>query len=605
MFEIRKYKRILWLLIFWCGIFAFSGIPIPKSQQAESAFEPPPSQYDIRSERNIFVPMRDGVKLATDLWFPVGVEKKLPAILVRTPYKKDGHPTVRFALYGYIVVAQDVRGKFGSEGTFTYLTDDADDGYDTISWIVKQPWSNGFVGTYGCSYSGENQIVLAKKKHPNHKTMILEAAGGAIGSADQSYRYLGLFEGGVFKLAGAFNHFISYFAKDKNDKGSERMERKKALRSLPLIDMMKRGGGPKTDWEDIVSHDLVDPWWDKIGYITDKDKFDIPTLHINSWFDYGVAESLYFFNLLQKNADSDRAKENQHILIFPTTHCDYGDVSENTKVGTLELGDARLGHFKTCLMWFDYWLKGIQNGVIDKPKVQLYIMGKNEWREENEWPLERTTYTPLYLFCDGKNDKEGRTDKEAKEGLGGLSFSIPGGETAISYRYDPDDPAPSYKWPGAVDTTKIESRQDILVYTTPPLEKGLEITGPAKAVLYVSSSAKDTDFMVKLMDVAPDGPVYNIVQGALRARYREGFGKKVWMEAEKVYKIEVDLHATSYYLSQGHRIRLDISSSDFPHYERNLNTGGNNYDETNWVVAINKIHHSKEYPSHVLLPIIR
>lgn len=599
MLKIKYLKIILSLAIFFRMIVAFAGIPLTNIQQAEKEFEPPPEKYDIRSERNIMVPMRDGIKLATDVWFPVGVTEKLPAILVRTPYKKDGHPTVRFALYGYIVVVQDVRGKFGSEGIFTYLADDANDGYDTISWIVKQPWSNGLVGTYGCSYPGENQILLAKKKHPHHTTMILEAAGGAIGSANQSYRYMGLYEGGVFALAGGFNHFMNYFAKDKNDRGSKRMERKKVLRSLPLIDMIKRGGGPKTDWEDIVSHDLADPWWDKIGYITDKDRFDTPALHINSWFDYGVAESLHFFNLMQQNAESARGRDNQRIIIFPTTHCDYGDVSEHTKVGNMNLGDARKGHFKACLLWFDHWLKGIQNEVREMPRVQLYVMGRNEWREEKEWPLKRTTYTPLYLWSDAKGEKT------VGDGVGGLSFSIPEKGTAQSYTYDPNDPGPSYKWPGAIDTSKIETRSDILVYTTPPLDMGLEITGLVRAILFVSADVKDTDFMVKLLDVAPDGSVYNIVQGAIRARYREGFDKKVWMKRNEVYEIEVDLHATSYFYAPGHRIRIDISSSDFPTYERNLNTGGNNYDETRWVVAENTIHHSKPYPSRIVLPVIR
>lgn len=568
-------------------------------QKAEQEFEPPPLRYDIRSERNIMVPMRDGVKLATDVWFPVGIKEKLPSILVRTPYKKDGHPTVRFALYGYIVVAQDVRGKFGSEGVFTYLADDANDGHDTLSWIVKQPWSNGKVGTYGCSYCGENQIVLAKKTHPNHITAILEAAGGAIGSANQSYRYLGLFEGGIFGLAGGFDYFMNYFAKDKNDRGAERVERNKALRSLPVIDMIKKSGGPKTDWEDILSHDLSDPWWDKGGYITDADRFNIPALHINSWFDYGVAESLYFYNLLQTKAESHLARDNQRIIIFPTTHCDYGDVSAKTQVGTLELGDARLGHFKTCLLWFDHWLKGIQNAATDMANVQVYIMGKNEWREEKEWPLKRTKYTPLFLQNGEKTNKKG----PVKDGE--LSFSIPTRDTANSFTYDPNDPAPPYEWPGAVDTSKIETRQDILIYATAPLDEGLEITGPIKAVLYVSSSARDTDFMAKLLDVTPDGTVYKIVQGALRARYREGFDRKVWMKPDEVYKIEIDLHATSYFYAQGHRIRLDVSSSDFPSYERNLNTGGNNFDETEWIQADNKIYHSKQHPSHVLLPVIR
>jgi putative CocE/NonD family hydrolase len=312
-----------------------------------------------------------------------------------------------------------------------------------------------------------------------------------------------------------------------------------------------------------------------------------------------VAESFYFYNLLQINADNDLARDNQRIIIYPTTHCDYGDVSENTKVGTLDLGDARRSHFKTCLQWFDFWLKGVQNGVTDMPKIQLYVMGQNKWRDENEWPLKRTTYTPLYLGSENRIRKKGQQDS------GELGFSIPTGDTAKSYTYDPDNPAPSYKWPGEVDTFNIESRHDVLVYTTVPLADGLEITGPVKAIIYVSSSAKDTDFIVKLLDVTPDGSAYNIVQGAFRARYREGFHKKVWMKPDEVYKIEVDLHVTSYYYAPGHQIRIDISSSDFPNYERNLNTGGNNFDETKWVVAVNKVHHSKQFPSHVLLPVIK
>lgn len=596
MLRILNRNLIVFHAIFVIGTIPLLGSMSLSSQDLEKRFDPPP-QYKIRSERNIMVPMRDGVKLATDIWFPVGVEEKLPVILVRTPYMKDGHPTVRFVLYGYAVVVQDVRGKFNSEGIFTYLADDAVDGYDTITWIADQPWSNGKIGTYGCSYCGENQIVLAKQKHPNHITMILEAAGGAIGSANKSYGYLGLYEGGVFKLAGGFHYFMNFFAKDKTDKGSARVERDIALKSLPLIDMIQRSGGPKTDWEDIVSHDLTDPWWDKIGFITERDRFNIPTLHINSWFDYGVSESLAFFNLLQKNAETNMARDSQYIIIYPTTHCHYGDASKNTTVGTLNLGDARLGHFKICLEWFDYWLKGIKNGVTNMPKVQLYVMGKNKWRGEQEWPLARTTYTPLYLHSNGK------ANINADGGL--LDYSIPSKDGADRFTYDPEKPVPSYDWPGAIDTSKIESRQDILVYTSQPLKRNIEITGPVKAILYVSSSAKDTDFMVKLLDVTPDGSMVNIVQGAFRARYREGFDKKVWMKPGDTYRIEVELHSTSYCFAPGHRIHLDITSSDFPNHERNLNTGGNNYDETKWIVARNMIYHSKKYPSHVLLPVIQ
>ena len=216
MLKILSRNIIGFQAIFLIGASILLGSVSLSGQDLEKKFDPPPPQYEIRSERNVMVPMRDGVKLATDIWFPVGVKEKLPVILVRTPYMKDGHPTVRFVLYGYIVVVQDVRGKFNSEGIFTYLANDAEDGYDTITWIADQPWSNGKIGTYGCSYLGEDQIVLAKKKHPKHTAMILEAAGGAIGSANNSYGYLGLYEGGVFRLAGGFHYFMNFFAKDKN-----------------------------------------------------------------------------------------------------------------------------------------------------------------------------------------------------------------------------------------------------------------------------------------------------------------------------------------------------------------------------------------------------
>jgi putative CocE/NonD family hydrolase len=275
-------------------------------------------------------------------------------------------------------------------------------------------------------------------------------------------------------------------------------------------------------------------------------------------------------------------------------------------VGGRDVGDARFEYYKLYLKWFDHWLKGIDNGIEKMPKVQLYVMGRNTWRGEKQWPLARTQYTRYYLHSDGHAN--------SRSGTGTLSIKPPDKEPADRYTYDPGDPVPSRGGPicctgdphadGSYDQSEVENRRDVLVYTTPVLQQGIEVTGPLKAVLYVSSSAKDTDFTAKLVDVYPDGTAYNVQEGILRARHREGFTKKVWMRSGEVYEVPVDLEATSNYFGAGHRIRVEISSSNFPRFDRNLNTGGNNYDETKWVKAENAVYHAAENASYVLLPVI-
>ena len=302
-----------------------------------------------------------------------------------------------------------------------------------------------------------------------------------------------------------------------------------------------------------------------------------------------------------------RGRDNQFIVVSPTSHCESENATDHTVVGERDLGDAQFDYWGLYLRWYDHWLKGADNDVTRMPKLQIYVMGDNKWRGENEWPLARTQFTNYYLHSKGKAN--------SAYGDGALSKQGPAQESADNFTYDPGDPVPSRGGPvcctgtpdspeGSFDQSEVEAREDVLVYTTPILDKGVEVTGPLQAVLFASSTARDTDFTVKLVDVYPDGSSYNIQEGILRARYREGWSQKVWMEPEKIYEFKVYMEATSNYFGQGHRIRVEISSSNFPRFDRNLNTGGNNYDETKWVTAKNTIQHSRQYPSHIILPVI-
>ena len=593
------------------------------SQSPTTPAKPSPKN-DVDLRESVWVPMRDGVRLSTDLYVPKGVSGRLPVIMIRTPYDKraqrrPGSAARTFASQGYLVAVQDTRGKFESEGSYTISKDDVGDGSDATTWLATQEWSNGKVGTYGCSYLGDTQVMQARVRNPHHTTMLPQAAGSSI-----HYRYFGTMDGGAIELAGGLGWFRGFgskrYLKYPEDMPAEVrryfeiapvlppiQDFRAIWNSLPVIDMMKKAGGPPTDWEEFVSHAPGDPWWDQFGYIKPDDRFDVPSLQINSWYDFGVAETLQQFNQFRTNAVSDRARNNQFIVVSPTEHCRSELATERTMVGQRDLGDARMPYWDMYLRWFDYWLKGVENGVTSMPKVRMYVMGRNVWRDEQEWPLARTRFSKFYLRS------AGRANSRSGDGL--LSDTPPADEPADSFVYDPAAPAPSVGGPGccsgtseapsgAFDQADVEQRNDVLVYSTPPLDQGVEVTGPIELVLYVSSSARDTDFTAKLVDVYPDGKAYNIQESILRARYREGFTRTVWMKPDEIYRLRIDLKATSNYFGPGHRLRLEVSSSSFPRYDRNLNTGGNNYDETRWLTARNTVHHTNRHPSHLVLPII-
>jgi uncharacterized protein len=550
----------------------------------------PTERYPVRVEMNVRFPMRDGVKLATDLYFPQGIEGRLPAIMIRTPYNRKVRTEAArmFAGQGYVVAVQDARGKFDSEGHFTVAANDTNDGSDTLDWMAAQPWSTGKIGTYGCSYLGSIQIELAKVRNPHHTAMIPQAAGGA-------YRFDDVLEGGAINLADNAPWFLKWGSKVEPAPEPPKVDVKEMLLTLPIIEMLKRVGAPPTDYEDFLTHVPGDPWWDSFGYVDRRHRFNTPSLQICSWYDTVVSEAFYLAQLMRKNGESARARNNQFLVIAPTTHCSFDSATEQTVVGKRELGDAQFDYNNLYLRWYDYWLKDQKNGVLSMPRIQIYVMGSNRWRSENEWPLARTKFTKYFLHSKGV--------AQGREGDGVLSTVAPVEERADRFSYDPKNPVPSLR-AGAQDQAEVEKRSDVLVYTTPPLKTGVEVTGPLEVVLFVGSSARDTDFTARLVDVYPNGVAYNLQEGILRARYREGFKKKVWMKHGEVYPLRIDLHATSNYFPPGHRIRLQISSSNFPRFDRNLNTGGNNYDETESIIAESMVHHSKGRASYVMLPVI-
>lgn len=571
----------------------------------------PPGPFEVVVEKDMMVPMRDGIRLATDMYFPKSGRERLPAITIRTPYHKGKDYAVDearyYAAHGYRVLVQDVRGKWKSEGKYVVSGADRKDGYDFIDWIVKQAWSDGQTGSTGCSYRGENQIMLAAEKHPAHKAMIARAAGGSVGKAGGYYSYFGAYQGGVFDLAGGYDWFTAYGTKNRTDGQFQPGDVEKVLQSLPLIDLLEQQGAGPTDWKAFASTPLSGSWWDSLGYITDQDTFDVPTLHVNSWYDYGVSQSLFLFNRFQQQAVSDEARKGQYAIISPVGHCDSEKATLNTMVGQVNVGDARLPYWETYLKWFDYWLKGEKNSVTEMPRVQYYLIGQGEWKSANSWPPSNSVNQTYYLHSGGSAN--------TSSGDGKLAVAAPGAQKPDLFTYDPGSPVPSRggtvcctgnpeDQSGIFDQSDIELRPDVLVYTGELLEKGLTLAGPVRAMLWVSSSARDTDFALKLVDVWPDGRAYNIQDGILRARYREGFDKQVMMAPGEIYRLEISLNDTAYSLKPGHRLRLEVSSSNFPRSARNLNTGGNNYDETEWVVAKNTIHHSAEYPSHLILPVI-
>ena len=381
-----------------------------------------------------------------------------------------------------------------------------------------------------------------------------------------------------------------------------------ALSHLPVSDILKNVNGKKEVYDKMIFRKPNDPAWYTGGLYHDDMGFGVPSFWFCSWYDVSISPNLALFNHVRNNIKDPAVSNNQYLVIAPTLHCAYTRATENTIVGERNVGDARLNYDEQIYSWFDLWLKGEKNGFKENtPRVQYYTMGSNQWQQAEQWPPKSAKMKTFYLSSKG--------GANSLYGDGKLGKAKPGKKTPHdSFTYDPMNPVKSYGGNvcctgnavkgGSFDQQHIETRNDILVYTSAPLNKGIEVSGFIETTLYVASDVKDTDFTIKLIDVYPDGRAYNLDETIQRVRYRNGYDKEEFMKKGRVYKIEMTPMSTSNYFEKGHQIRIEISSSNFPRFTRNLNTGGNNFDESEGVVANNQIHHSLKYPSQIRLPII-
>ncbi|MGB5481992.1 MAG: CocE/NonD family hydrolase [Eudoraea sp.] len=589
-------------------------------------------------DQKVMMPMRDGIRLATDIYRPK-TDKKVPVIFSRTPYNfnswGDGEQKTRTAerayevvQQGYAYVVQNERGRYYSEGEWDILGIPLTDGYDAFSWMKDQPWSNGKIGTLGCSSTAEWQMAVAALDHPSHAAMVPQSFGAGVGRVGDYYEQGNWYRGGAEQLL-----FFAWLYGVEHDKYKPRIPQgasqedlirisrfydlapenppvnmSEALAHLPIQDILQNIQGKREVFDKMVRRNPNHKDWYKGGLYHDDMEIGVPSFWFASWYDVSISPNLALYNHVRNNSKDQFVKDNQYLVIAPTLHCRYTRATENTIVGERNVGDARLNYSEQIYSWFDLWLKGENNNFKDNtPRVQYYTMGSNVWQSAESWPPENSELKTFYLTSGGKAN--------SLYGDGRLSMKEPDSENAPdSFKYDPMNPVTSYGGNvcctgnavkgGAYDQQAMETRQDILVYTTEPLEEGMEVTGFIESSLYISSDAKDTDFTIKLVDVYPDGRAYNLDETIQRVRYREGYDKEVFMEKDKVYKINLTPMATSNFFEKGHRIRIEVSSSNFPRFARNLNTGGKNYDEKQGVVARNSVHHSKQYPSQIRLPIV-
>lgn len=588
-------------------------------------------------DEKVMMPMRDGVRLATDIYRPK-TDKKVPVIFSRTPYNfnswGDGKRRTRTAeraldavKRGYAYIVQNERGRYYSEGEWDILGVPLTDGYDAFTWMKNQKWSNGKIGTLGCSSTAEWQMAVAALDHPSHAAMVPQGYGAGVGRVGDINEQGNWYRGGVEQML-----FFSWLYGVEHDKFKPRIpagatqedlirisrfydlapenppvDMSKALTHLPIQDIIKNMKGKSEIFDKMIRRKPNDEEWYEGGLYHDNMDFGVPSFWFASWYDVSITPNLALFNHVRNNAKEEMIRDNQYLVIAPTLHCGYTRATENTIVGERSVGDARLNYSEQIYAWFDLWLKDEQNDFkVSTPRVQYYTMGANIWQSSETWPPENIELKTFYLESEG--------NANSLYGGGRLSKTKPKDEYMDTYTYDPMNPVPSYGGNvcctgnaikgGAFDQQQMETRNDILVYTSPVLEEGIEVSGFIESKLFVSSDAKDTDFTIKLIDVYPDGRAYNLDETIQRVRYREGYEKELFMEKDEVYEINLTPLSTSNFFKKGHRIRIEISSSNFPRFARNLNTGGDNYDESEGVVAKNSIYHSSEYPSHIKLPIV-
>ncbi len=579
----RRVICALLVTLFWAGALALAE-----------------EHYEVSVERGVPVKMRDGVVLRADIYRPKA-EGKFPVLLTRTPYDKRGEMDFGplAAARGYVVISQDVRGRYTSEGEWYTFKNESQDGYDTVEWAAALPYSNGKVGMFGGSYVGATQM-LAAIAAPPHLAGILPVVTAS------NYHENWTYQGGAFEqwfdqswtTGLAENTLDRRMAKDSY---ATRWDMKLPLTEYPLLDPGTPTGLADyyLDW---LAHPAYDDYWKRWSIEEHFSQIQVPALHVAAWYDLFQDGSFQNYLGIKAHGASDAARNGQRLLVIVGGHAGSGPV-----IGEVDFGkDSVLDEDALTLRWYDYLLKGVENGMGSEKPVKLFVMGKNVWREEDGWPLARAKQTSYYLHSAGKAN--------TLSGDGTLSTAAPATEAADKYVYDPADPAPTrggplccdstHLPPGAFDQRPVENRDDVLVYTTPAFKQDTEVTGPITLDIYVSSSAVDTDFTGKVVDVGPQGFARNLTEGILRARYRTSREKAELMNPGEMYKLTLNLWSTSNVFLAGHKLRLEVSSSNFPRFDRNLNTGEDQGHSARMVKATNAVYHDREHPSALILPVV-
>jgi putative CocE/NonD family hydrolase len=552
-----------------------------------SAASSPALQIAPLRQLHVLVPMRDGIRLSANIFLPPE-RLRVPAILVRTPYGKGETLTANYQAlldHGYAMVIQDVRGRYESQGVFDPLRQEPADGDDTLNWIARQPWSDGKIGMTGGSYLGIAQWKLALLNNPHLKAIFPVVSG------DDDYRDRFYSTGGAMKLG----HRLEWMAENLKTPGYH-PDFASFILHLPLrtADVAATGHTSAT-YQDEMNHPSFDGFWRAISTREQLQKIRVPVFSVGGWYDNYVESDLEAFAALHKASSLNR------ILVGPWPH------NMSYQFQGVDFGrDSAFPVRSLQIEWFDQWLMGKDTRLVSRPPVKIFVMGANNWRDAREWPPAEARERNLYLESGGHAN--------TLAGDGALDDAIGPGDARDRYVFDPADPAPTHggavccnpevlPW-GPMDQRAVEQRKDVLVYTSKPLKRDVEAIGPVKAVLYVATNAKDTDFTAKLVDVFPDGSAHNLTDGILRLRYRNSLASPEPAKPGAVYKITIDAGVTGNVFMKGHRIRVEISSSNFPRFDRNPNTGGPIADETRLVKASQTVYHDRQRPSHVVLMVM-
>ena len=549
----------------------------------------------LRIQLDLKIPMRDGVRLYGTLYRPVR-GGPFPALLIRSPYGTQNPRyvdwAIRFAQEGYAVVMQDCRGRYESEGEWRPYIDETNDGYDTQQWVGAQPWCDGTIGTFGVSYPGFTQILPAPLRSPHVKALV------PIAHQEDNYGHLRY--NGVLQLQNAWN-FIWLGVRTNHNVPRDLVDWEEVYRRLPLISAFD-DSADRPFYREMIRHSSFDEFWKSYSMKGKYSEVEVPAYFMTGWYDNLLHEVFKCFTGWKHRARTPEARAHTRLLVGPWMHSrEFGSAAPS---GVVDFGPAATVDLPGVhVRWYDQRLKGIDTGIDDDPPIRLFVMGENVWRDEHEWPLARTQYTAFYLHSRGRAN--------ALHGDGELSREPPGSEPPDAFTYDPENPVPTLGGQsmfignsGPKDRRPLERRDDVLVYSTAPLASDLEVTGPVEMTLYAASSAPDTDFTATLVDVHPGGEAIHICEGIVRARFRESYEEPTLIEPDSIYEYRISLWETSNVFKTGHRIRVEISSSNFPRFDRNLNTGHTPGMDAEMQPARQTLYHEAQYPSHITLPVI-